>query len=76
MTDEQTTEKDSNIIIGCDGDCFNENAECYRLSTGGDEAVILCRGCWAKEMRWRKTRNEDLEDSCKFPILPFPGDDN
>jgi hypothetical protein len=44
-----------------------------RLDTGGGGGVFLCRGCWSKEMNWRRQRNKTLTGKAKFSIRKYPG---
>lgn len=50
----------------------------YRLNTGGNSGVYLCRSCWAKEMAWRKDKNAwlkkggNLTPNSRFPVYKFP----
>jgi len=55
----------------CSGS-FTGAGKIRRLNTGGHSGIFLCRKCWAKEMAWRKIRNETLEKSVRFPIIKFP----
>lgn len=62
------------VNTSCDGcsEGFTVVGKIRRLNTGGDSGAYLCRKCWAKEMVWRKLRNETLEKSVRFPIIKFP----
>lgn len=44
------------------------NQPVKRLPIGEDSAVIVCRTHFLAEISWRKSRNEDLEESCKFDL--------
>ena len=44
-----------------------------RLKLGGGAGAFLCRGCWAKEMTWRKQRNKTLAKANRFSIRKWPG---
>ncbi len=43
-----------------------------RLDLGGGGGIFLCPRHWVTEMNYRKARNLELSDDCKFDILPFP----
>lgn len=58
----------------CDN-CSHE-VQVQRLATGGGSGIFLCRGCWAKEMAWRRQRNKTLARSARFSILKWPGKSN
>ena len=57
------------------GYCDNcgKETKVVRLSLGGGAGAFLCRGCWAKEMAYRKRRNKTLSKSGKFSIRKYPG---
>ena len=56
----------------------------FRLSTGGQGGINLCRACWGKEMEWRESRNHardakgrrmpNKDVAYPFKIVKFPGD--
>jgi len=53
----------------CDGDkCTSAAGEVRVLPTGGDSNAILCRSCFNHEMQFRRERNQDLADDCKFSL--------
>ena len=54
----------------CDN-CGNER-KTRRLDLGGHSGINLCRGCWAKEMQYRRQRNKKLSGTSKFPIRKYP----
>jgi hypothetical protein len=58
----------------CDncGGHYTKAGSVRRLDTGGGSGAYLCKGCWKKEMKWRKMRNEKLSGSARFPIKKFP----
>jgi len=43
-----------------------------RLDLGGHSGINLCRGCWSKEMAWRRARNKELSSDARFPIRKYP----
>jgi len=51
----------------CDGG-HETGGEIRRLDTGGGSAVLVCRRCYRKEIAWRRLRNEELQESCKFDL--------
>lgn len=53
----------------CDGGyCTRETGEVRVLPTGGDSNAILCRACLEHELRYRRERNRELAESCKFKL--------
>ncbi len=53
----------------CDNDkCRTATGEVRVLPTGGGSNAILCRACFCYEMDFRRERNRDLADSCKFDL--------
>jgi len=58
-----------NKNANCDGaHCLYATGEVRSLPAGGDSNIILCRECYLHELRWRKDRNRDLADDCKFKL--------
>ena len=54
----------------CDGaHCRFSKGDVRVLPTGGDSNIILCRGCYEHEIRWRKERNQKLSRYDRF-LLP------
>jgi hypothetical protein len=51
----------------------------YRLPTGGDGGINLCRVCWQTEMEYRTERNTGTRSprvppvATPFDIVPWPG---
>jgi hypothetical protein len=54
----------------CDG--CSRNTEVRDLHLPEHQVLTLCKSCWAKEMKWRKLRNQELDPRAKFPILGWP----
>lgn len=53
----------------CDGShCSRPQGEVRLLPTGGGGNLIVCRACFEHEMRWRRDRNRELADDCKFDL--------
>ena len=53
----------------CDGgQCHKSTGEVRKLPMGGSANAILCFDCYRYEMQYRRERNEELEDDCKFAI--------
>ena len=59
----------------CDGDTCQRGDErtVKVMLLAGDANLILCRACWAVELRWRKERNQELEPHCQFPLPTWAG---
>lgn len=58
-----------NTNPNCSNDkCHCNNGEVRILPTGGDSNAILCRDCFDYEMAWRRDRNKDLSEDCKFKL--------
>jgi hypothetical protein len=53
----------------CDNDkCRQFNGQVRVLPTGGDSNAILCHTCFDYEIRFRRERNRELSDDCKFDL--------
>lgn len=53
----------------CDNDkCTSETGEVRVLPTGGDSNAILCHACFNHEISFRKERNRDLSQDCRFRL--------
>lgn len=53
----------------CDGgECWSATGEVRLLPTGGESNGILCRGCFNREITWRRERNKDLAPECQFAL--------
>lgn len=44
------------------------NGEVRVLPTGGDGNAILCKLCYKREIAFRKERNRELSEDCKFKL--------
>jgi len=56
----------------CDNEhCKKPNSEIRILPTGGDSNALLCYSCYLHEIAFRKERNKDLADDCKFKLTPW-----
>jgi hypothetical protein len=53
----------------CDNNkCAKPYGEIRVLPSGRDSNLLLCKSCYYHEIKWRKQRNEELGDSCKFKL--------
>lgn len=52
----------------CDGSGPCAAGEMRVLPTGGDSNAILCKFCFEREIAYRRERNRDLGEDCKFKI--------
>lgn len=52
----------------CDGSGPHKAGEVRVLPTGGDSNGILCFACFNREMIFRRQRNFELSEDCKFAI--------
>lgn len=53
----------------CDGGhCTSETGQVRVLPTGGDSNAILCRSCYAHEMRFRRERNGSILHPVAVPF--------
>jgi len=53
----------------CDGArCALSTGEVRVLPLGGQGNLILCRGCFEREMSYRRERNKDLAPDVRFKI--------
>jgi len=53
----------------CDGDhCTWSVGEVRVLPLGGDGNLILCKTCFAHEIRFRKERNRELSTDAAFDL--------
>jgi len=52
----------------CDGSGPCNMGEVRVLPTGGDSNAILCRGCYERELDYRRERNRDLEAFAQFKL--------
>lgn len=58
------------INPNCDGSgpCNQTLPTVRVLPTGGYSNAILCMSCYAREMIYRRERNRELAESCKFKL--------
>lgn len=54
--------------MNCDGEGPHAGRQVRLLPTGSDGNAILCRACYAREMNFRRERNQELDKSCQFDI--------
>lgn len=53
----------------CDGDkCRSPRGQVRVLPTGGDGNLIVCITCFQNEIAFRRDRNRELSDDCKFDL--------
>jgi len=53
----------------CDGAGPHAEGAVKKMPYGGGGSVILCRSCWANELRYRSNRNKELVN-CELFDLP------
>ena len=53
----------------CDGwRCRKPAGEVRLVPCGGGGNAILCRACYLHEMAWRRQRNRELDEGCRFDL--------
>ncbi len=53
----------------CDGGvCRSTRGEVRTLPYGGGGNLILCRACYEHEIQYRRERNKELAESCRFDL--------
>jgi len=55
------------IENNCDGSGPHSGDHTRRLPTGGGSNLILCQGCFRKEIAFRFIRNKELEPQNHYP---------
>lgn len=52
----------------CDGSGPHASGTVRVLPYGGDGNLILCHSCYMREMQYRRERNRELGQDCKFKL--------
>lgn len=66
-----TWRKRKGVVVNnpnCDGSGPHTTQQVRVLPTGGDSNGILCRGCFNREISFRKERNRELSKDCQFKL--------